>query len=41
MKLFKEFWHDADRYIVCYNPVQAEYDKHACDWNALADSFFL
>ncbi|OAT79492.1 IS1634 family transposase, partial [Desulfotomaculum copahuensis] len=27
----KEVWHDADRYIVCYNPVQAEYDKHARD----------
>jgi len=25
----KEVWYDADRYIVCHNPVQAEYDKKA------------
>lgn len=25
----KEVWYDADRYIVCYNPVQAEHDKKA------------
>lgn len=25
----KEVWHDADRYIICYNPIQAEYDKKA------------
>ncbi|MHB8917056.1 MAG: IS1634 family transposase [Desulfocucumaceae bacterium] len=25
----KEVWYDADRYIVCYNPIQAEHDKRA------------
>jgi transposase len=25
----KKVWYDADRYIVCHNPVQAEYDKKA------------
>ena len=25
----KEVWYDADRYIVCHNPIQAEYDKKA------------
>ncbi|MFZ5597893.1 MAG: IS1634 family transposase, partial [Bacillota bacterium] len=25
----KEVWYDADRYIVCYNPAQAEHDKKA------------
>jgi hypothetical protein len=25
----KEVWHDANRYIICYNPLQAEYDKKA------------
>ncbi|MCS5696466.1 IS1634 family transposase [Desulfofundulus thermocisternus] len=25
----KEDWYDADRYIVCHNPVQAEHDKKA------------
>lgn len=25
----KEVWYDADRYIVCYNPIQAEHDKKA------------
>ncbi|OPY58471.1 MAG: Transposase DDE domain protein [Pelotomaculum sp. PtaU1.Bin035] len=25
----KEVWYDADRYIVCHNPVQAEHDKKA------------
>lgn len=25
----KEVWYDADRYIVCYNPVQAAHDKMA------------
>ncbi|MFA4885992.1 MAG: IS1634 family transposase [Desulfotomaculaceae bacterium] len=23
----KEVWYDADRYIICYNPLQAEYDQ--------------
>jgi transposase len=25
----KEVWYDADRYIVCHNPIQAEHDKKA------------
>lgn len=25
----KEVWHEADRYIVCHNPVQAEHDRQA------------
>lgn len=25
----KEVWHEADRYIVCHNPVQAEHDRKA------------
>ncbi|MFZ5499742.1 MAG: IS1634 family transposase [Pseudomonadota bacterium] len=25
----KEVWHAADRYIVCYNPVEAEHDRQA------------
>ncbi|GBF35440.1 mobile element protein [Desulfocucumis palustris] len=25
----KEVWYDADRYIVCHNPIQAEHDMHA------------
>jgi len=25
----KEVWYDADRYIVCYNPAQAEHDRKA------------
>ncbi len=27
--IVKEVWYDADRYIVCYNPLQAEYDQKA------------
>lgn len=25
----KEVWYDADRYIVCHNPIQAEHDRKA------------